>query len=65
MEEDVIKLIKKTANQEAPTDGYDFESGQYFNPMDASGGNFDDAFELGEEEGAIHFARRLLNIIEK
>ena len=31
-----------------------------FNPMDASGGNFDDAYNMGVEDGATLLARALL-----
>lgn len=31
-----------------------------FNPADWSGGNFDDAFEMGVDEGEVVFARYLV-----
>lgn len=35
-----------------------------FNPMDASGGNFDDAWQMGEEDGRIDLAREILARLE-
>ena len=32
----------------------------YFNPYEASGGNYDDAFYMGLDDGKIMFARKLL-----
>ncbi len=32
-----------------------------FNPQDYAGGNYDDAYVLGQEDGAIMFAQELVN----
>jgi hypothetical protein len=53
----VIDLIKHTAALKSVTEDDDF------NPMDYSGGNFDDAFEMGVEEGYIRFAEDLLDLL--
>lgn len=55
----VIALIEKTANYETHTD-----DNEYFNPMDYSGGNFDDCYQLGCSDGEINFARELMTILE-
>lgn len=36
-----------------------------FNPYDISGGNFDDAFEAGVEQGYGDLAREILDVITK
>lgn len=55
----VIALIEKTANYSTRTD-----DNEDFNPSDASGGNFDDAYQIGLEDGEINFARELQSILE-
>ncbi len=35
-----------------------------FNPMDSSGGNFDDAYYMGKEEGRSQLAQQIREILE-
>lgn len=55
----VIALIEKTADYTTRAD--DTED---FNPMDFSGGNFDDCYQMGCEDGEINFARELMALLE-
>ena len=55
----LIALIEKTAEYDTHTD-----DNEDFNPMDNSGGNFDDCYQMGCEDGEINFARELIAIIE-
>lgn len=48
------EYLEYYANQLYPYDDPDF------NPMDASGGNFDDCFSAGEDAGYICMAREIL-----
>lgn len=52
--EDLKSFVEKIAGGRAPADDEDF------NAMDYSGGNFDDAFSLGYDEGYVGLARELL-----
>ncbi len=53
----LVERIEKEAALKSVTEDDDF------NPMDYSGGNFDDAFEMGIEEGCIRFAEELLDLL--
>ena len=55
----LIALIEKTAEYDTRTD-----DNEDFNPMDHSGGNFDDCYQMGCEDGEINFARELMAILE-
>ena len=55
----VIALIEKTAEYKTRTD-----DNEDFNPMDYSGGNFDDCYQLGCSDGEINFARELSKLLE-
>jgi hypothetical protein len=54
MNDEVLKLIKETAAKEANTDREDFIVD------DVAGGNVDDAYSAGCDDGEIWFARTLL-----
>lgn len=54
----LIVEIERVANKTAASDSEDF------NAYDASGGNFDDAYQLGTEDGEIFLASRLINILK-
>lgn len=56
--QDVIKMVRDTADQDAATDDEDF------NAYDYSGGNFDDAFASGQMDGETSFARTILPFLE-
>lgn len=51
---DIIPYLKSVAAQKAYSDS------ENFNPCDHSGGNYDDAYNLGLDDGDILFARDLL-----
>lgn len=57
--EKLIQKIKEMAAKELATDDEDFEVD------DCAGGNIDDAFSSGYEEGQISFARQLLEMIKE
>lgn len=56
--EEMIKKIKEKAEKTACTDNDDFNIDGY------AGGNIDDAYSLGCDDGEILFARELLEMIE-
>ena len=56
--EEMIKRIKAKANEEARIDIVDFNIDGY------AGGNIDDAYGMGCDDGEILFARELLAMIE-
>jgi hypothetical protein len=63
--EEFIQLeLSKSANRSANSDEVPGDPWG-FNAHDASGGNYDDAFYMGQEDGEIFFARSMLNKIEK
>ena len=51
-----IERLKKAARRET----WD-EDAEDFNPYDRSGGNFDDAYFGGQEDGETHLAREILS----
>lgn len=55
----LIKEIKQKAEQEAKFDN------EGFNAYDWSGGNFDDAYSIGIEDGEVSICRRLLKYIKE
>jgi hypothetical protein len=57
MKQEAIDLINKYAEETLSSDNEDF------NPQDYSGGNFDNAFNLGIDEGYRMFARYLKDFI--
>lgn len=56
---DLKELLEDIAKCETWTDDEDF------NPYDFSGGNYDDAYWSGRNDGRIAVARELLNIYFK
>lgn len=56
--EEMIKRIKAKANEKARIDIVDFNIDGY------AGGNIDDAYSMGCDDGEILFARELLAMIE-
>lgn len=54
------EILQHIARQETLDEG---DEGT--NPYDASGGNCDDAYGFGSEDGKIRFARRVLADIDK
>lgn len=55
----IIGIIEAKAACKSPADDVDF------NAMDYSGGNYDDCFELGVQEGKILFAHELLTALRE
>ena len=56
--DELIAKLKELAIQTAASDDEDF------NANDHSGGNFDDAYDMGCEDGEIMLARKLLPVVE-
>lgn len=56
--QDVIKMVRDTADQDAATDDEDF------NAYDYSGGNFDDEFASGQMDCETAFARTIRSFLE-
>lgn len=52
-QEAVIQKLKKLAKRSLPDDDW--------NPMDASGGNFDDAYDMGIRHGETMLAQEILS----
>jgi hypothetical protein len=57
---ELLNTIEAEASREIAPD-----LNEDFNPMDCSGGNFDDAYEMGVEHGYVLFARELLDLISR
>lgn len=52
---DIIEILTEVASKPCASDWEDF------NPMECSGGNYDDAYDMGRRHGKTEFARHLLN----
>jgi hypothetical protein len=59
LSKEVIHLLKKNAQDETRPECV--EDGEYFIPYDWFGGNMDDAYNGGVEDGAIHLSRTILD----
>ena len=59
MNTQIMNKIREIASKQT-----DIETDEYFNIYDACGGNFDDAYYIGIQEGQIIFARQLLSMME-
>ena len=55
----LIDKIKQTANKTARCENPEFSA------YDFSGGNYDDAYSMGCDDGEILFAQSLLEIVEE
>lgn len=55
LDHEFIAKLKKAAQRETWDD-----DAENFNPHDHSGGNFDDAYFHGQEDGETHLAREIL-----
>jgi hypothetical protein len=55
----IIALINETADKVVPSDNEDFVAEDY------AGGNIDDAFYCGQNDGETQFARTLQYILEQ
>ena len=56
---EILALIENKSKEKMCTDDTDFNAGEW------SGGNFDDAYQLGLDDGAVGFAKRLQSILTK
>jgi hypothetical protein len=56
--DELIAKLKALVGKRA---GFDNEE---FNAMDASGGNYDDAYDMGCKDGEIALAREILPMVE-
>lgn len=54
----ILNSIEKTSEQDCRSDNPEFQADSY------SGGNFDDAYEMGVEDGEIQAARSLMILFE-
>lgn len=62
MNEKLISILKTLAQKRSD---YDYLSDDdYFDPQDMSGGNFDDCYNMGIEEGNIQLAREILDELD-
>jgi hypothetical protein len=50
-------MLKRLAAKQLPED----EAGD-FNPMEYSGGNFDDAYRMGLDSGEVQLARQIMKV---
>lgn len=57
-------LLKDKAGEQTAIERTLNRGEDYFNPADESGGNFDDAYFMGTEDGRIEMARRVLDVLE-
>lgn len=53
----IVDTIRELAEVEVGSDN------ENFNPYDASGGNFDDAYQMGLNDGEILLARQLMGYL--
>lgn len=59
------ELIGKLKNLAEKRSDYDYlKDDDYLNPQDMSGGNFDDCYDMGIEEGNTQLAREVLDMLE-
>lgn len=57
----IIERIREKAKEEISHNGDDPMCSIY----DLCGGNYDDAYYVGRDDGAIYFARELSNLLDK
>ena len=55
---DLLEMLRKLAGDSADCDDSDF------NAMEWSGGNYDDAYSIGRDDGEILLARHILASLE-
>lgn len=60
--DEIIECVKKKAAEKTRPDRAEAK-GTEFDPQGWSGGNFDDAYSMGTEDGAVEFARELLGFL--
>jgi len=62
LSDEQIAQLKKEARRDV-SDEIDEDSGEFFNPYDMYGGNFDDAYQGGRDDSDTDNARFLLTLI--
>ena len=58
-----IDKLKALASKQTNDERATARGEEYFNVMDDSGGNFDDAYSMGTDDGEIYMARQVLDDI--
>lgn len=61
MNEEIIKKLKTLAEKRSVCDH--LSDNEWFDPQDVSGGNFDDCFSVGTDEGQIQLSREILDML--
>ena len=64
MNEKIKNLLEKLAARKCWSDHF-IENPEDFNPMDMSGGNYDDAYFGGHADGQAELARDILAMLEE
>jgi hypothetical protein len=59
MNQELINKLKKLAEKRSDYDH--LSDDDYLNPQDISGGNFDDCYNMGIDEGQTQLAREILD----
>lgn len=63
MTSEMIELLKKMAKRKCWSDEFNADEGEIFRVDDFAGGNIDDAYFGGVEDGKSELARSVLNCI--
>ncbi len=61
MTEEIINKLKTLAQKRSVYDH--LTDDEYFDPQDVSGGNFDDCYQSGIDEGNTQLAREVLDML--
>jgi hypothetical protein len=61
MNEELVKRLKSLAEKRSDYDHLNDDD--YFDPQDMSGGNFDDCYSMGIDEGYTQLAREVLDML--
>ena len=62
--DELTTLLKTLAGKQTAVEVALEDGEEYFSPYEASGGNFDDAYYMGTEDGQIQLARTVLAHLE-
>lgn len=61
---ETIAYLKDKASDKTNAEAY-CELNEFYNADDASGGNFDDAYQFGCDDGEIMLARNILDMLRQ
>lgn len=62
----LVKYLKDVASRKTVEEVVsDRGEDDWFNPANESGGNFDDAYQMGVETGEIEMARTVLHLLQE